>query len=170
MGHIEGGGHPQLWGPLALPQIEDRRKVDVAWSAWTRKTILENFAKFWWECRDIRVWSFPSQREVLPKGDRLIIHCSVKSSTLGMLRLVGPTCRTYYGACASETASLHTTPWSHGPKSGNNRYFPLKQAYYKAKWGISGHFLHFKTTSGYIFLLPVLWSDFATNRKWSMWQ
>jgi len=25
-----------------------------------------------------------------------------------------------------------------------------------------------ETTSGFIFLLPVVWSDLATNRKWSL--
>jgi len=33
------------------------------------------------------------------------------------------------------------------------------------KWDILSHFLQFKTTSGFIFLLLVVWSDLATNRK-----
>jgi len=41
----------------------------------------------------------------------------------------------------------------------------VKWAHYEAEWGIRAIFCTLKTTSGFIFLPPVVWSDLATNRK-----
>jgi len=68
--------------------------------------------------------------------------------------------------CTTPVVKLTLTLTGHNQaKTGTSPWNGTIVRQNEAYWAI---FCTLKTTSGFIFLLPVVWSDLATNRKWSL--
>jgi len=71
---------------------------------------------------------------------------------------------------ADRTAPVKTNPYpnANGHNLAKTGTFPLNGPIMRQNEACRAIFCTSKTTSGFIFLLPVVWSNLATNRKWSL--
>jgi len=112
---------------------------------WTRRTNLKNLEVH--EIFEFEAFSaIRAYNKKRKKWTPYILSCTFLNThgEVGVLGLVGLMCQSYSRVHESETTSQHTTWQPNRPKFGKNGHFPLKQAHYKTKSDISGHFLHFK--------------------------